>query len=511
MNTQIDPADDIIELTDIVEEGTPADEELDFAMDKAVDAGSLDRELDDLLRDEGSAPKPEPDSDPIMELDDLFEEPQPAQAQPVQSQPAPAEAAAALTPADDLSDLDDLFDSLQMDDKDEEPSSLDLILGEKSQGMDAQPAPTPATLSDDTIDLDLDVPDLDVPNLDAGNASPDLLELTDELLADIPDTVLVPPKGEAGKASAIPAPPSPEGLDLDIGAPLDDAFAAPTPEAVAADHVAPPKNVEPADVQSVSQAELEILSARLDALEARPEPSPDVSPEVVLAALPQSPDDLPLAAALRSEILDMVETRVADLAQAADLETLRQGAAAVAERMDALEARPEPAPDISPELILAALPQSPDDLPLAAALRSEILDMVETRVADLAQAESVSELRQALDALRGQLDSLPETLAAPQAQDGALDALDDRARDLEQRLAALHDATAEKDALIMELREGQERLREELEALSAQLEAQPGLEALKAELDEHVRQQVPSAVARIIREEVQALLKEMGA
>jgi uncharacterized coiled-coil protein SlyX len=505
MNTRHDTADDIIDLTDIVEEGTPADSNLDFAMDEAVDASSLDKELDDLLQGGVSATTASAGDEPGMDLGGLFDED--LDSQPT---PAPETPKSIAAPVGDLSDLDDLFDSLHAGPEDEGPSSLDLLLNETSHGKKDSPSPAPQL--DDTIDLDLDVPEL------GAEGATGLLELTDELLADIPETVLVPPAGSHGKPfDEISTFPSPEAPDLEI-----DSQRAEDEHSPATTTVDEPESAAQAqdvfEEESLSQAAFEILSARIDALEAKPEAVAEIRPEQVLAALPQSPDGLPLAQGLRADILQAVEAKIAGLPTLSDIKALQQNAAENLWRIEALEARPAPVPEIRPEQVLAAMPLSPEDLPLAGALRTEILEMVETKVADLATAESVSELQQTLDGLQGQLDSLSETLAAAEASpapdvrevESAVASLNGGIRDLKQHIDGMQAAMAERDAIISELREALERLQEELEALSARLDARPDAAAIKAELEEYVGQQVPTAVARIIREEIQALLKEMG-
>lgn len=569
MNTPHDPTDDIIELTEIVEEGTPAGAGLDFAMDKAVDARSLDAELDDLLRDTGSALKRGPGEQPGMDFPSLSD------GIPDMS---PQSAPAAAGPQAGLTDLDDLFDSLQLDDTDEVQTSLDMLLDEKSQqrtaGTDIPPV-------DDSIDLDLDIP-----GMDDEDATPDLLELTDEILADIPETVLVPTGEAASPRSPEPLTlPSPEGLDLDLeAAPTPpEAPAASQPQRIPAEIPAAPEQMptRPGD-GVVSQAEFEILSARLDALEARPEPALDVRPEQVLAALPGSPEELPLTRNLRDGILHSVDDKLAATAKAEELASLRLLAEDTAARIAALEARPEPTPGISPELVLAAMPDSPEELPLtrnlrdvilqsmdakfasAAAevsglrqmtedlvgrisaaeakpepsleirpeqvlaalpdsadglpltrsLREEILQHVETK----ASTEALGRMQRAMEALQNQVDAMPEMLAklastsAPALQEleSGLGALQTLVKGLEQGIDGIRAAMAGKDAAMAELRAGEERLREEVEALAARMESQPDARALRSELEAHIRQQVPAAVARVIREEIQALLKEMG-
>ncbi|KAF5052788.1 hypothetical protein DSECCO2_405120 [anaerobic digester metagenome] len=497
MNTPHDPTDDILELTDIVEEGTPEAPDLDFAMDRAVDARSLDEELDNLLRDTDSTLKGVHAGETGTSFDTLLAE---------SRQAPPRPAAQTAPPQEDLSDLDDLFGAIQLDDANDTQNSLDMLLDEKSQGQDAA-ADIPA--AEEIIDLDLEVP-----GLDADDSAPDLLELTDELLADIPETVLVPPADTlAPKADEAPIFPSPEGLELDIEAAAPLFVKAPElePEPEQPLFVAPDQP-EP----SISQAELEILSARLDALEARP--TPEIKPDQVLGALPGSPDDFPLTRTLREDILQTLEERLAAASPASELAQLRQLAAELSTRIAAVEDRPEPQVDVRPEQVLAALPDSPDDLPLARTLREEILATVEAKAALMVQPEDTAKLQQDILAMQNQIDAMPEILAklasttapALQEMESGIGALRVMAQGLEQGLADVQAAMARKDADLAELREGEERLREEVEALAARMDATPAPEALKADLEAHVRQQVPVVVGRIIREEIQALLKELG-
>jgi hypothetical protein len=512
MNTPHDPTDDILELTDIVEEGAPGDTGLDFAMDRAVDARSLDEELDDLLRDADASLKaapPQPQAPPFV--------------RPPQADPVPA--AGTQSPQADLSDLDDLFGPLH--DDAEPQTTLDMLLDEQSQSQ----APVTAVASDDdTIDLDLDVP-----GLDTDDASPDLLELTDELLADIPDTVLVPPADTLAPEAAEPftlTAPEGLGLDLDTAEPQLKTPAAPLPEPepvqTVATATAESVMVEPAAAESVepepagpavSQAEFEILSSRLDALEARPEPIAEIGPELILAALPASADDLPLARGLRESILRTVEERLASAAPATGLEELLRKTEDLASRMDAVESRPEPRIDVTSEQVLAALPASAADLPLARSLRDEILGHVDAKISPMAAADAVDGLRRTVEAMQNQVDAMPDILAklataatpALQELENGLSALQTTVQGLEQGMASVRTALDQRDAGLAEMREDQERLREEIEALATRLETAPDATAIKADAEAYIREQVPAVVGRIIREEIQALIKELGA
>lgn len=517
MTTSTNPTDDIIELTDIVEDGLPLDKSFeDFATDKAVDAKTLDQELDDLLRDAESKPKPVQKSEDEIDLDILFDEPKDARPKVQSSSQLNV---GSLSPEVDMSDLDDLFDSLHIGEKDaEEDTALDVIL----DGDFAQPE-TPAKedfSAAESIDLDL-------PGMDGEDTLSDIHDLTEELLADIPETVQAQTAGEPILEPASAAIlPTPEDLELE----LTDQLFVKTPEqeqpaptaAVAEEAVLPSSSMQPAleiPAPEIPTAEIECLKARLDALEARPEPTLDITPEQILALLPQSPQELPLAQTLREEILLVVNDKLSALDQSSDLESLRQLLESAASRIDALEARPEQALNLEAEQVLALLPQSHRDLPLAQALREDILDHVESKIADLAASASVDGLQESVNALQSQLDSMPDIQAALatslpasalQGMETELSAMRTLIERQELALAGLQEALHEKDATIATLRDREDRLQQELDALAAQVNDAPSADALKTELQDYVKQQVPSAAAKIIREEIQALLREMG-
>jgi hypothetical protein len=287
--------------------------------------------------------------------------------------------------------------------------------------------------------------------------------------------------------------------------------------------VAPPTPTEPDTAEplapAVSQAEFEILSSRLDALEARPEPAAEIRPELILAALPATPDDLPLARALRESIMQNVEDRLVTAAPASDLADLLRKTEDLAGRLEAVESRPAPELVLTPERVLAALPATADGLPLTRDLRDEIFAHVDAKVSPMAAADDVAKLRRTVDAMQDQIDSMPEILAklattatpALQELENSVSALRTLTQGLEQGMASMQTTLAREEAALAEMREGEERLREEVEALAARLETAPDAAALKADMEGYIRQQVPAVVGRIIREEIQALLKELGA
>ena len=507
--------DDIIELTDIVEEGAaPLKGFEDFAMDKAVDARNLDQELDELLRDMEPAAKPDSNDDEA-DLDILFAEVReiPAEAKT----PAPA-GAKPTAPEMDLSDLDDLFDSLRIGEPDEGHTALDIILDD-----DALQTPAPAsqsTAAEEPFGLDLDVPGIE-------GQDTEIQELTEELATEIPEAAM-PQAAPEPITAAEAVLPTPEDLDLELTEPIielspdmtqENPFASFESPAPAAEPSVP--DMTPAVASEEPDARFEALIARIDDLEARPTPTPDIRPEQVLAALPQSPDELPLTRTLREDILAAVDSRISELAPASGLDELDLSLKALRER-------------------LAALPDVHDALsPLAAAVAG-----VESGIADLLaqtrlQEEALSGLRGAmakkdetiallrgseertrgeLDALRGRVETLAAAQAAPEESPLAesvqgmaieLDSLRALVQGQEETLAGLRGAMAEKDEAFARLRENEARLQQEVEALGARLQADPDLDALKSELRMHVEQLVPGTAARVIREEIQALMREM--
>lgn len=74
MTARTTPDDDIIELTDIVEEGIIELDFDEFPLEKAVDTKSLDEELDALLRDASTSPKPGAvNDDEVLDFESLVQ------------------------------------------------------------------------------------------------------------------------------------------------------------------------------------------------------------------------------------------------------------------------------------------------------------------------------------------------------------------------------------------------------------------------------------------------------
>ncbi len=578
MTTSTNPTDDIIELTEIVEEGIPLNTKFeDFAMDKAVDAKSLDQELDDLLRE--SEPKSEAMqiTDDEIELDILFEEPSSAMAQP-----EPPTAAVKTAPADpgmDMSDIDDLFDSLGIGEKETGDTALDIILdGDIPQQPEKKAVDT--FYPSDSIDLDLDLPGTG--ESESGKA---IHDLTEELLADIPETVLLHSPEETRLESTKQASTQIEPLETaDTAMAHDESVAAgqelpaddgPEPEMVledvpaavmakpevakspadqgqpvaAAVEATPEQTLPPAEQAApletgFSLAAIESIDARLDALESRPEPAP-LGAEELLALLPSSPQDMPATRSLRQEILDHVESRILELDSSSRIEGLQESLNSLHSRLDALPDMQEELTkkladssipkmeadiedlrlqirdkaDLQPEHILALLPQSPQGWPVTQALRQEIIDHVESRVSELASSSSVDGLQESVNALQSQVEAIPDiraelakTPAASlvnkmEAELGELKAL---VQSQDETLGLMRQALADKDAVIAALAAEGNSLRAELHGLAAKIDAAPAPDVVQSELRQYVQQQVPLAAAKIIREEIQALLKELG-
>ncbi len=580
MTTSTNPTDDIIELTEIVEEGIPLNTKFeDFAMDKAVDAKSLDQELDDLLRE--TEPKPEAIqiTDDEIELDILFDEPAPATAQP---QPPVAAAKTAPTgPGMDMSDIDDLFDSLGIGEKESGDTALDIILDgdipqqpEKKAGETFYPS--------DSIDLELDLP-----GTGDDESGSTIHDLTEELLADIPETVLLhsPEKTRAESAEQPPTQEEPQETTDMAAAPAHDVNVAAGPELPADDGPEPemvledtpttvteePKTVElPAEqAQTVaaamdappeqnrnfaeqaappepglSLAAFESIGARLDALESRPEPAP-LGVEELLALLPRSPQDVPATRSLRQEVLDHVESRFLELATASSVEGLQNSVSALQSRIDdlpdiqeeltkrladsslhkmeadieELRGQIRDRADLQPEHVLALLPQSPQGWPVAQALRQEIIDHVESRISELASSSSVDGLQESVNALQSQVEAIPDirselakapTASLVQKLEAEIGELKSLVQSQQETLDLMRQALADKDAAMDALAAEGKNLRAELHGLTEKVHAAPAPDAIQSELRQYVQQQVPLAAAKIIREEIQALLKELG-
>ena len=504
MTTSTNPTDDIIELTEIVEEGIPLDKKFeDFAMDKAVDAKSLDQELDDLLRDAAPQSKPAArEAGDEIDLDILFDEPTPAEAR---TQPAASPATTQTPPATqtpdqsmDISDLDDLFDSLGIGENDTEDTALDIILDgdmpePRKQGGEA-------FYPSDSIDLELEIP-----GMESDDKNSNILDLTEDLLADVPETVLLVPADkpapEPTTAPEYPETKSTEQAPAQEYPAMEPASELPAEPATAT--VAEPESqvgdkpgqlvVEQATPQEEMDEPAPIHEAKNHVFAAVPMTATDIEPEQPRVAAEQTMATKPGISHTELEIISA--------------------------RLEALESRPEPSAAPGTEELLALLPQSPQELPVTRNLRQEILEHVESRISELASSSSVDGLQESVSALQSQVEAIPDIRAelakAPaaslvQKMEAELDELKTLVRNQDETLSLLRQTLTDKDDSIEALVAEQKSLREELALLAAQINDAPAPAAIKSELRDYVQQQVPLAAAKIVREEIQALLKELG-
>jgi N-methylhydantoinase B/oxoprolinase/acetone carboxylase alpha subunit len=105
-------------------------------------------------------------------------------------------------------------------------------------------------------------------------------------------------------------------------------------------------------------------------------------------------------------------------------------------------------------------------------------------------------------------NELTKTAASMQKMKTELADLRALVRVQDASLISLRQALADRDASIAALSAGEKRLREDLEAM-ARTDTAPAMAEIKDELREYVQQQVPLAAAKIIREEIATLIKEL--
>ncbi|GAB1409083.1 hypothetical protein MASR1M90_02370 [Desulfovibrionales bacterium] len=335
----VDEIDDIIELTDIIEEGTlPAPHAA--SPEKAVDAKSLDDELDALLSN--AAPLEIRDDDITDDLDTLFA------TDTNKSSPAPL-SSHDISPADsaqpasgsgvDLSELDELFDALKTSSEDiAEDNALDaLLLGDEpdvteSATHGAQPTDT---FSDaDAVHKVADLPDAD-PNLGIDDLDMSLNLSGLEGLAE-PEQAVSPAhhlqEADTPEQTVLPETPEPApilhdtritpaaamliedlGSDLDLPGLVETQTATDMPTDQSAQPI-----LEPDTPPALAQAE-QVLEA----------PAP-------MSVLPQELESL----ATRVEALEAWKDQPPAYATPEDLASLRDELGTTLTRLESLEARP---------------------------------------------------------------------------------------------------------------------------------------------------------------------------
>lgn len=265
---------------------------------------------------------------------------------------------------------------------------------------------------------------------------------------------------------------------------------------------------------------LEALEARMDTLEERIAGMGDTLTASFKATLDEAlagfaaslPQPAPSEPAQDpAPLLEELSTRLG-----AEIDALRQALPAPLDE-DALAQR------ITVE-VLAALPepQAPVD---AQAIVDQTRDMLEERLAafkeELAalspqpQAEPLDEEALTRRVTEQVLAALPEQPAVePQPGVDAQAIVDQTRTMLEERLAAFQFAQPEPQPPGEDLSPRLDALEERLAAQAAPdmtgLATRADLDAMRQDLEAHVAKAIPAAAARVIREEIQALLRDMG-
>ncbi|NLY42104.1 MAG: hypothetical protein GX055_10860, partial [Desulfovibrionales bacterium] len=400
----VDEIDDIIELTDIIEEGTLPTPHA-ASPEKAVDAKSLDNELDALLNDIVPTETSSLDPDDDFDLDALFatDPAQTPQTAPADQDISQAETMPVPGSEVDLSELDELFDALKTSSNDlTEENALDALLlgdGPEPEPMPQSPATAPDAAPDIPTDISADISaesalDADTKEPAAAALSADDLDL-DLHLTGLDESVDLPsapaPANELHAAEnaenlTLPEPdksgPALQDADADL-APVKDMLieeisndldlpglvdaphqTAPPTAQEAARSAEPQTNVEQtvtdtatvnADQQAVARMSLEMdhLSSRVDALEVwKDQPAqPVASPEDVDSLREQLATALARLEALEARPVLSAEELSASLMstftaqQDAALDIVRQDSANLAERLDQAHAQPVPSPE----------------------------------------------------------------------------------------------------------------------------------------------------------------------
>lgn len=541
MTTPKAPLEDIIELTEVVEEGIALDPKSDdFPKDKPVGAKSLDLELelDEILFQHTTStttpvsPRTPTSGTPTIEQTtsptwvDLEEE--------------------ILT--DDL-DLDDVFHALQSDADVplDSSSALDLLLEDNT-------SPITNSSKQDVITQKNDM------------ADPLLSELEDDLLSHSLDVL--------SKSTTIPAQESEEdNVETPTPLPTSQAY----PQSIAEQEnqkiqdgvmaqgqespVAEPKQThetqevreqllkelefrlealpDKKDVESLSQM-LETTQKRVHALENTPAPVVEVTTEQFLAAIPQNPDQLPFVQTLRSAILNELDGKLHALPPREVIEDLLQQVGNAQERLLTLENKPDPVVEINTNQILSALPQTTEHIPFAQSFHNEILNDVEERfhglmvekqeqirdelvtsidqkLLDIPSASSMSDLTQSVHSLQAVITDLSGNQAQTkdlgtqvQALETELETLRNTLEQQEAARTVLQEKNETQLQEILKLKEELHLVREEMSGLVSSTLFTEHMTALKEELHNYIQTQIPANAAKIIREEIENLVQNMS-
>lgn len=541
MTTPKAPLEDIIELTEVVEEGIALDPKSDdFPKDKPVGAKSLDLELelDEILFQHTTStttpvsPRTPTSGTPTIEQTtsptwvDLEEE--------------------ILT--DDL-DLDDVFHALQSDADVplDSSSALDLLLEDNT-------SPITNSSKQDVITQKNDM------------AGPLLSEPEDDLLSHSLDVL--------SKSTTIPAQESEEdNVETPTPLPTSQAY----PQSIAEQEnqkiqdgvmaqgqespVAEPKQThetqevreqllkelefrlealpDKKDVESLSQM-LETTQKRVHALENTPAPVVEVTTEQFLAAIPQNPDQLPFVQTLRSAILNELDGKLHALPPREVIEDLLQQVGNAQERLLTLENKPDPVVEINTNQILSALPQTTEHIPFAQSFHNEILNDVEERfhglmvekqeqirdelvtsidqkLLDIPSASSMSDLTQSVHSLQAVITDLSGNQAQTkdlgtqvQALETELETLRNTLEQQEAARTVLQEKNETQLQEILKLKEELHLVREEMSGLVSSTLFTEHMTALKEELHNYIQTQIPANAAKIIREEIENIVQNMS-
>lgn len=535
--------DEIIDLTDIVEEGHPEKPNLktadpSAATDETLDDLDLEREIDQIFADLGppeqggqngaSGKKGESDSD-TLDLDDLFEDK--GDKTPEASGGADDPPAGGDSALDFGEDFEKLFDEhAQPKQKNERDSDASAEAAPQSEdepdwlaeldglGLDEAKPEMASAPTDTSADVS---PDLS----DAATADSEMKAETD--LEDVPETE--PDSGSEPE----------NALETDMDTTdevLEDVSSNAEKTAIedpALDEASTPKAALP---ESVLQRLLE-LEDRLAALENREPPQVDV-PEPDLDGMAEQTETA-VAKVVDAELAKLSESMSADVEQRLKGRLEESFAEHLEKRLDEYKASIQE--DIEQKLTssLDELKQDDGDQPedprideLAAgldALRERIEELTQSRVDDSATVDNhespISTLQEREDHLEARLlETVRQEMGSMgEDWDGQKNAL---AKDLENSLnywAKLQDKFKALQGEWQALRQEQESLRTgEQEAgvatfpdgwrdeLAAVLDER--LESLRTELrrelTEEMDKAVPLAAARIIREEIQAMSQD---
>lgn len=541
MTTPKAPLEDIIELTEVVEEGIALDPKSDdFPKDKPVGAKSLDLELelDEILFQHTTStttpvsPRTPTSGTPTIEQTtsptwvDLEEE--------------------ILT--DDL-DLDDVFQALQSDADVplDSSSALDLLLEDNT-------SPITNSSKQDVITQKNDM------------ADPLLSEPEDDLLSHSLDVL--------SKSTTIPAQESEEdNVETPTPLPTSQAY----PQSIAEQEnqkiqdgvmaqgqespVAEPKQThetqevreqllkelefrlealpDKKDVESLTQM-LETIQKRVHALENTPAHVVEVTTEQFLAAIPQNPDQLPFVQTLRSAILNELDGKLHALPPREVIEDLLQQVGNAQERLLTLENKPDPVVEINTNQILSALPQTTEHIPFAQSFHNEILNDVEERfhglmvekqeqirdelvtsidqkLLDIPSASSMSDLTQSVHSLQAVITDLSGNQAQTkdlgtqvQALETELETLRNTLEQQEAARTVLQEKNETQLQEILKLKEELRLVREEMSGLVSSTLFTEHMTALKEELHNYIQTQIPANAAKIIREEIENIVQNMS-